>query len=298
MKLENTLVIGCDGHLGSAVTKYLKEHDQIVTGTTRRTAHVSYDTWFLDLAEPVMDFPPQHFKHIFLCAAQHNVWECEHNIAATRRVNLRAPMQFLRKVMKEDTFLVFPSTNQVFDGREPYRPETDSVCPVTEYGKQKARAESDFLQAFPGQVAVVRFAKVLTNDRLFQKWKIMLLRGEPIQPLNDMKMAPVSKGFAARVLMAVAQPRSAGIFQISATSEVTYDEVAFALAEKLGVDRYLVQPIAAGEVGVLPEMNPENTTLNSDKATSELGLQIPDVWDTINDMLDALAGVDHCYNYA
>ena len=69
---------------------------------------------------------------------------------------------------------------------------------------------------------------------------------------------------------------SAGIVQVSALRDISYAEAARHLARRIEAAQELVQPALASEAGVPSEERPANTTLDTTRLRSELGLPPPD----------------------
>jgi dTDP-4-dehydrorhamnose reductase len=185
------------------------------------------------------------------------------------------------------SFVVFPSTNLVFDGTRPFRQAEEEVGPITEYGRQKAEAERRLLAHGAG-TSVVRFTKILgPHLGLFREWIKALKAGEVIHPFSDMVMAPVPLSFAIQVLGRLAAIRLPGIVQVSGDRDVTYEEAARYLARRLGASEHLIQPRRSMEAGLDPESLPSYTTLDMTRLRRDLGMEPPDVWSA----LDAIWGL-------
>jgi dTDP-4-dehydrorhamnose reductase len=187
-----------------------------------------------------------------------------------------------KRLVEARVFVVFLSTNLVFDGETPFAKPTDPLNPQTEYGRQKAEAEAQFL-TWGEQTAIVRFSKVLSPDMpLFLGWIRDLKAGKVIHPFSDMVMAPVSFAFAIKVLLQVTEKRLPGIFHVSANQDVSYALAAQHIARKMSVEMELVQPMSYRESGLT--FAPPNTTLDSNRLV-ELGLRVPDAGDAFGKLI-------------
>ena len=280
---EKWLVIGADGLIGRALADRLESAGKDVFETTRRYATVSEKRLFLDLAGDISDWqPPGQFSVAFLCAAMTSLNHCRKEPAQTAKVNVYHTVSLAKTLVESGTFVIFPSTNLVYDGSIPFRKAEDPVCPVTEYGRQKAEAERQLL-VLGDSVSIVRFTKVLgLNTPLFKGWIQALQDGETIHPFSDMVMAPVPLSFAVDVLHRVAEARLPGIVQVSGEKDVTYEQVARHIAQCIGASPDLVQPMRSEEAGLQIESIPSHTTLDTTRLRVELGMEPPDVWATID----------------
>jgi dTDP-4-dehydrorhamnose reductase len=283
-----SLVIGADGLIGRALADYLVRSGGTVIETTRQTGTISEKRTFLDLSRDLSKWsPPCKCSVAYVCAAVTSLEKCRAEPAKTALINVQHTVALAGKLVKSGTFVVFPSTNLVFDGSLPYRKADDAVCPVTEYGRQKAEAEKQIL-ALGNMAAVVRFTKVQDPETpLIKGWLNTLRNKESIYPFSDMVVAPLSVDFAVDVLHRVGGTHSAGIFQASAAKDVTYAQVGRYIARRIHASAKLVQPVKSGEAGPSLEAVPRHTTLDTTRLRAEFGLEPPDVWST----LDAVFGL-------
>jgi len=191
-------------------------------------------------------------------------------------------IRLTNKLATSENFIIYLSTNQVFDGSIPNRLGDDAPSPRTEYGRQKAEVERH-LEAFAGRVSIVRLTKVLgTNESLLNGWLDALRKGEVIHPFKDMVMSPVPLSLVVTVLGKIIETRLPGIVQISGEMDVTYADVAYHLARRAGASKELVQPISYVEACLRLESAPPHTTLDTSRLRDGLGLKPPDVWATID----------------
>jgi dTDP-4-dehydrorhamnose reductase len=277
-----SLIIGADGRIGRALLDKLAADGAEALGTSRRRP-VPQGCVFFDLAaDPAGWVLPHGVDAAFLCAAIAALESCRQDPQGSRRVNVSHTVLLARQLAAEGAFVIFLSTNRVFDGSIPYRRATDPVCPTTEYGRQKAEAERQLLD-LGDQVAIVRLSKVLSPGLfLFTQWRKALERGEPIYPFSDVATAAISLPFAVEVLCRVAEVRRPGIFQVSSDREVTYAQAAERLAARIGVCPKLVRPTKVDGMFELSGSPPQYATMDCTRMREELGLEPPDVWQAID----------------
>ena len=276
------LIVGADGTIGRSATAAFEVSGKTVWQTTRHHDRVSENRIFLELSQDVANWPlpPVPISTAILCAAVTSLEGCRLDPVFSRQVNVVGTVALAKRLIEAGTFVVFISSNQVFDGEMPLMKTTDPVNPLTEYGTQKAEAESQML-AWGEKVAIVRFSKVLSPDMpLFQGWIRNLKAGKVIHPFSDMVMSPVSLAFAVKVLLGVTERRVPGIFQVSAMQDVNYAVAAQHIARNLGSDMELVQPISYRESGV--GFAPPNTSLDSSRLV-DLGLRVPHARDAFEE---------------
>ena len=266
------LVVGADGGIGRPLLARIRADGRPAVGTTRRS---DSNGLHLDLAADSASWQlPDRVAVAYLCAAVTSIDACRRDPAGTRVVNVDRTRTLAAQLRERGAHVVFLSTNQVFDGTVPFREEADAVCPLTEYGRQKADAEAALLAA--GDATVVRFTKVVPPDwPLIHKWRDALARGEPVEAFGDMVLSPVPLGRAVGSLVRVGDKRPGGVFHVSGAEDISYAELARRLAVVVGADPGLVREVSCRERGIPPEAAPTHTALASGRLWLELGLTPP-----------------------
>ena len=129
------LIVGADSMVGSALITRLRQTGARVLGTTRRRENVSEECLHLDLADNVQQWrPPQPVDVAILCAGVTALQACKNNPTESAKINVAGLTQLARNLFRDGAFVIYLSTNQVFDGSVPFRSAHDPRCPVTEYG--------------------------------------------------------------------------------------------------------------------------------------------------------------------
>lgn len=255
------LIVGRDSAIGKRLSRRLTEEGIPVVGTTRRPGKPGP---LVDLAGDPADWGPlSGFSAAVLCAGETAVARCAADPEATRRINVHNTVLFARRLWEQGTRILYPSTSMVFDGRQPCPRADASPCPVTEYGRQKARAEEELLE-WGGGVTILRMTKVVSPDLpLFRNWVGDLAAARPIRAFEDLRMAPVSLGRLADVLTRIISAPVDGILQISGSRDVTYLEAALNLASRLGAPPRLIEAASAAVAGIPESARPKHTALDT-----------------------------------
>jgi len=284
-----TLVVGADGLIGRALVDLLLLTRKPVIGTTRRPDTITEKRMFHDLSKDISRWnPPCDISVAYICAGVSSIEHCQKYATQSAIVNIYNTVELAKKLVKSGTFIIFPSTNLVYDGSVPFRKANDPACPLTEYGRQKAEAERQLL-SLGKSISVVRFTKILGSKMpLFEGWVRALKNDEAIHLFSDMVMAPVLLNCVMSILRIVADLRLPGILQVSGKKDISYEEAACIGARLLGFDVDLVKPITVMESRNYMEPVPANTTLNIDCLKHRLGIVPPDVRWTIKQAFKSL----------
>jgi len=268
--------------VGAALVQRLRRSGLEVRGTARRRDAVTDTNLFLDLsAVPGSWSPPKPVDVAILCAGVTRLKACKEQPETSRRINVDGIVQIAETLREQGAFIIYLSTNQVFDGTRPLVAPSDSTSPVTEYGRQKAEAEQSLHKA--GAVdAIVRLTKVMGPvNALIEGWKRDLLTRRIISPFSDMTMAPVPLSSVLSVLSMIAQERRSGTYHVSGERDITYAEAARIGAEVLGASPELVQPLLSAQADPNSEPSPMNTSLNINLLKATFGITPPEVRWTI-----------------
>lgn len=271
------LIVGADGLVGRALFTHFKQAGERVIGTTRRKASVDESRVYLDLDEDIEDWAlSQPVDVAIICGGVTKLDACRQDSQSSARVNVEGIPALAKKLAARGSFVVYLSTNQVFDGSEPHHRPDDPLSPVTEYGRQKAEAER-LIGRLGERVAIVRFTKILEpKNPLLSAWSEKLRNGQTIHPFSDMRMAPVPLACAVSVLRLVVDRRLAGIIQVSGADDLSYAEAACIGAQSVKADLRLVEPVKASQLSYR-EFIPAHTTLSIDRLRSVLGIEPPPV---------------------
>ena len=279
------LIVGGDSEIGAAAYRAMKAQGVAVAATTRRSDRVAPDRPFLDLAAPLGDWaPPPGTQAVCLCAAIARLATCAGDPEGSAHINVAQILALAEKLLARGIAVLFLSTNQVFDGRTPHERAEAPHSPVSEYGRQKARAEAALLRQLDdgAPVVVLRLAKVMSDTMpLIGDWIKDLAAAKPIRVFDDLALAPTPTDLVCTAIIALLQDRARGIFQLTGPRDVTYADIAGFLAAYLGADQKLVNQTSARDAGLPEGAAPLHTTLDSTLLRVHYGLEVPDVWDVV-----------------
>jgi dTDP-4-dehydrorhamnose reductase len=279
------LIVGGDSEIGAALYRAIKAHGKLVAATTRRPERVAPDRPVLDLSRPPSSWElPQGTRAACVCASAARLAACAADPEGTARINVVQTLALIEKLISHGIYVLFLSTNQVFDGRTPYVPADAPHSPVSEYGRQKARTEAtlvDFV-ARGAPVAILRLAKVISPGMpLFEGWIQDLATSKSIRAFHDMSLAPTPAELVCHAIGNLLEDRVSGIFQLTGPRDVTYADVGRFFARYLGADPSLVKTTSARGAGLPEGATPLNTTLDSNLLHTRYGFKVPDVWDVV-----------------
>jgi dTDP-4-dehydrorhamnose reductase len=285
------LVVGGDSEIGGAAYRTMTAAGRPVAATTRRPGRAA--EWpLLDLAQPLGDWlPPAGTRAACIFAAVARLAACAGDPEGSAHINVTQTLGLIERLLAHDVYVVFLSTNQVFDGHTPHVAADEAACPVSEYGRQKALTEAAVKErmAQGAPLAILRLAKVASPGMaLIDGWVSSLAAGKPICAFHDMTMAPTPTELVVAAIEALMADRRPGIYQLTGPRDVTYSEVGRFLAWRLGADAGLVSESSALEAGLPEGCNPPHTTLDSSRLRELYGIEVPDAWRVVEALDDRL----------
>lgn len=263
--LANILIIGGDSKIGTVLYKRLINKNSIVWKTTQKKS-IKQNEFYFNLEDEILDttFPKIKFDFVFMCASITSLDYCKKFPELSYKVNVVDTLKVLKYFTKKESFIIFFSTNLVFDGLKPNRDIAEPLNPCTEYGKQKTLVENE-LSKF-NNTAIFRLTKIIDyNFKLFDNWIEDLTNLNSISPFYDMKMSPVWIDDLIEFLLKYLEKPEKGVFHVSALDEITYYEAAKYIVRKLSLDLNNVVPISAKSINIehIPNFTSLSTESNS-----------------------------------
>lgn len=272
------LIVGGDGLIGRALHESYRAAGVPCLATSRRAGqHPRLDLAALPETWELAD----SYSAAFLCAGRTKLADCEAYPAETALINVTRTIELARKLGERGAFIVFLSTNLVFDGNKAFPTVDDAPNPTTAYGRQKAEAEK-FLRELGERVTIVRLTKVVHPAMsLLLDWAGALRRREVIHPYSDMIFSPIPLEYVVRALQSIASRRTEGIIHLSAGMDISYASLAHSLATRLNVSPDVIQPQLA------PAPTPRFGTLRLRSEDAAL-LKPPAAAETIRELLSTV----------
>jgi dTDP-4-dehydrorhamnose reductase len=287
---RRVLIVGGDSEIAGAAAAYLRERGHEVLATTRRPDRVAADRPHLDLSQPIDDWPIlSGIDAACLCAAIARLADCANDPKGSARVNVAGIAALSDRLLARGVPVLFLSTDKVFDGTRPHVPAETPPCPVSEYGRQKAAAESALVAPMRrgDPAAILRLAKIVSPGiALLRGWIASLSAGKPIRAFHDMQMAPTPVALVAEAIERLLAEPSTGIFQLTGPRDIAYSEIALRLADRLGADPALVEKVSAYSAGLPPGSTAPHTTLDSTALRQRFGIAVPDAAPVIDELFE------------
>ncbi|XP_076836325.1 methionine adenosyltransferase 2 subunit beta isoform X2 [Brachyhypopomus gauderio] len=278
---RRVLVTGATGLLGRAVYKEFQKNqwDTLGCGYSRaRPRFLRCNLLDEDAVRAVVrDFQPHAIVH---CAAERRPDVVEHHTEAARNLNVHACATLAKEAA--DIFLLYISTDYVFDGRNPPYGENDAPGPLNMYGKSKLEGEREILRHCPG-AAVLRVpilygdVEKVEESAVTVLWDRVQEGAESCTVDHCQQRFPTYTSDVARVCRSMAEralqdPSLRGIFHYSGKEQMTKYEMACAIADAFNLPSSHLIPLTEQPAGAGAQ-RPHNAQLECSRLEL-LGLSV------------------------
>lgn len=285
------LLTGATGLLGYNILNLLADKGyKIIAAYHRTPIEFSGDNvdWVsidleneLEIVNNILNIKPDVIMHV---AAYTDVDGCEINKEKAFKVNYLATKAISHISMKTHAYLVYVSTDYVFDGEKGMYKESDLPNPVNYYGLTKLLGETAILSMLPESSLVLRTSGLYgyspTGKKNFGINALeKLVKGEEVHAFYDQYLSPTYAYFLAEGLIKVIEKKIVGVLHLAGERLSRYD-FAVLLAKALGVDRALIKPISLRDAKLVAK-RPRDSSLDTSRAKSE-GLTIPSTVECLN----------------
>lgn len=223
--MKEVLLIGENGFLGKELkSELIKEKRYKLTSTSR---NVSSDLFF-DLNKN-HNLKLEKYSVVILLAAITNIRQCEDNVELCFATNVNSTINFIDEAVSNGCFVVFLSSNSVFDGKKQFYSINEVHSPITKYGVSKSIVEKWIVNKHPNKVAILRLTKVLPEKGcapFVQKWLDDVASEGTSKVFTNHYISPISTGDVASAIKKLIEFGSGGVFQKGADVEFSYLEYA------------------------------------------------------------------------
>jgi dTDP-4-dehydrorhamnose reductase len=225
--IDNFLIVGIDSQIGKALKNKTQDKNYAVYGTTRRKCNIDIKTFYLDLENPDFKIFDLKFGIVVLCSATTNFDQCDSNFSKYHKINVENTISLIKFFSRQKSFVIYLSSNAVFDGTKQFYKSTDQTCPTTSYGKYKSEVEKYLTNHESQNSCVLRLTKVISEATPFlERWSLEALQGQKIKANKKRYLAPISMELVTSTIIDLADKKQPGLFQLGGREEISYYDYA------------------------------------------------------------------------
>lgn len=206
-------------------------------------------------------------------AALTDVDRCELEKELAWKTNVEATTNLARLCKENGVFLLYVSTDYVFDGEKGMYRETDKPAPINHYGLTKLKGE-EAVQALDNYCiargSVIYGSTPATGKVNFALWLLDKLRKkEEVKIIIDQWNSPTLNVSMAEMIIETLEKRTTGTFNLAGATRLSRYEFAQHFAETFNLDPKYITPVQSKQIKWVAR-RPRDSSLNVEKAEHEL----------------------------
>jgi dTDP-4-dehydrorhamnose reductase len=207
-------------------------------------------------------------------AALTDVDKCELDKELAWAINVEGTRNIVEAVKSLGAFLVYVSTDYVFNGEKGRYVETDETGPVNYYGLTKLKAE-ELVKSVVEKYCVARVSVIYGSTPAagkinFALWLLnKLKRNEPVKIVTDQWNSPTLNTNLARMTLEILERQLTGVFHLSGATRVSRYDFAKLIAQTFSLDETLLSPCTSAEFSWVAK-RPRDSSLVTEKAQQTL----------------------------
>ena len=286
------LVTGSAGLIGRQVVKDLSEtHEVFSCYNKSKPEHgniIKMDLLNHEMISNVMsEKKPDVVIHLGAMTA---VDLCDAQQDNALKINSQATEILAKECSKINSFMVYVSTDYVFDGNTGMYEENDTTNPLGFYGKSKLLGEKS-IQNFSSNWCIARTSTPFglhPTKKSFPIWVIEnLQKQKQIDVLTDQFTSPTYVPSLSRMLIEISERHLTGIIHVAGASKISRYEMASLVSDKLGLDGKLLREISINDIK-WEAQRPKDSSLNVSKAISILNHKPQKIDHDVNLFIDEI----------
>jgi dTDP-4-dehydrorhamnose reductase len=268
------LVTGSAGLIGRQVVKDLSETHEVVSchnkskpefGRSMKMDLLNHEM----ISNVLLETEPDVVIHL---GAMTGVDLCEKEESMAFDVNTKATQIIAQQCSTLDTFLLYVSTDYVFDGNSGMYYEDSITNPLSIYGKSKFDGEK-MVQNFSSDWCIARTSTPFglhPTKKSFPIWIIEnMQKQKQIDVLSDQFTSPTYVPNLSKMLIEISERHLNGIFHVAGATKISRYEMARMISDKLNLDEKLLRDVSINELK-WEAQRPKDSSLNISKADSIL----------------------------
>jgi dTDP-4-dehydrorhamnose reductase len=269
------LVTGGSGLIGFTLLQSLNELKHEIYAFYNKNKPIADATIKINLldsesvAKNIRMIKPDVIIHL---AAITNVDQCESEKNLASSINTKATQILAQEASKGGIFLIYVSTDYVFDGKKGMYKEEDAPNPLSYYGMSKLEGEMA-VEKNCASHCIVRTSTPFgfhPYKKSFPIWVIENLQnGNEIKIITDQFTSPTYTPNLSRMLIEIATKKISGKLHTAGATRISRFEFAKLISTKLKLDDKLIKPTTINETNWLAK-RPKDSSLDVTKASKLL----------------------------
>lgn len=271
------LVLGANGYIGRYLYNHLILEGENVIGTRHSSVESDKLIHFDILSDSIYGitrFLNEKEKTAIICIAQANIDKCKIENELSYQINVETMKCVIQTLIQENFYIIFFSTDNVFDGIKGNYTEQDKTNALNQYGKMKEEMEHFLVANYP-QVCIFRLPKVLGTEKERQNMLTNLESNSQngvVKCIKGSKMSIVSKEDVFRACLIASKSKLHGIYNLCSGEIFSRKELTEKFFNIMGIDHIDIVEAELEEFG-FKDIRPLNIGLKNSKFRKETGYE-------------------------
>ena len=202
-------------------------------------------------------------------AALTDVDRCERERELAYKMNVEGTQAIAKAAEKAGAFLVYISTDYVFDGERGSYREDEKTNPVSYYGQSKLLGE-EFCRGCIARTCVIYGSRPASGKVNFALWLIESLKsGKQVRVVTDQFITPTLNTNLAKMVLEAADRRLSGVYHLAGATRISRYDFAREVARVFDLDSDLIIPSRMADLK-WDAKRPKDSSLDTSKAAREL----------------------------
>jgi len=221
-------------------------------------------------------FSAHRFDAVIHAAGMASVDQVERHPEQGRASNIGGTTNIARAAKRSGAYMVYISTNAVFDGDNAPYSEEAPTAPLHHYGRIKLACE-EVVAEHAGDHCVARPILMYGWHHAVNRpnpvtWIYeKLLKGEAVKLVDDVWENPLYNIQCGRTLWSILEKRPSGIFHLAGGEKVNRWELGIRVASVFGLDQDLIERVDSSAFPAIAK-RPKDTSFVTKKVEEELGI--------------------------
>ncbi len=217
-----------------------------------------------------------------------DVDKCETERERAWKINVEGTQTVAQAAKEVGAFLLYISTDYVFDGEKGCYKETDQPSPINYYAYTKLKAEEQ-VKDITNNFCIVRPSVIYgatpaAGKANFSLWLLTKLENkEKANVFVDQWNSPTLNTSLADMTLEIAERKLTGIYHVSGASRISRYDFALLLAKTFHLDISLLVPTEMKDFS-FPAKRPRDSSLDTTKAEQNLKNKPLKVNDALNQL--------------
>ena len=199
-----------------------------------------------------------------------DVDRCEIDKKLAWKINVEGTRYIAEETKKTGSFLLYISTDYVFNGNKGAYVENSEPDPINYYGFTKLKAE-EYIKTLLEKYCIARtsviFGSVPATGKVnFALWILnKLKRNEKINVITDQWNSPTLNTNLAEMTLEIIKHNLIGVFHLSGATRISRYDFSILLSQIFSFETNLINPITSKELTMIAK-RPKDSSLNISKA--------------------------------